>query len=911
MQFKPFKRPSFLSKPPSTTPEDEPASPPAKKRRISDEKEFRRPVKEEVQAPTPSQNAPQFRRPLVAVHNPSQPDTSPPDAVREPKRMYSALWRKKTAKMHKTWDGDGTLTVADGYASLKNDKGKYMGRTACKTPLLPGSALSISGMDVEVEDVLSADNTLDDDEPRAASPPPSSAPKPTFKTRPTLSVLPKKLPAELLEKANRATQKGKLESRQEAFQIAAANPLVRTGSLLNGRSSSGGSTGPAAKHDPTAEGALVMKRPKVAPPGKTIVDVVVDPAICKHLREHQRSGVSFMYECVMGMRCKEGAGAILADEMGLGKSLQTIALLWTLLKQNPIYRDPPIVRKAIVLCPASVTKNWRKEFRKWLGSERIGVLLLDDQKKIRSFTRGKSYQVLVVGYEMFNLIQKDLQKCNEIDIIVADEGHRLKTAKNKTTTAITELDIERRIVLTGTLLQNDYSEWYSVVDFVNPGFLGKYSSFKKSYQNPILRSRQQGATLEDIEKGEEADADLKQQTGSFILRRTVDILAKYLPAKTEYVVMCRPTGLQASVYESIVASGTLTAAIGHSELNLGLINILKKACNSPSLLAAPPQSSSKANVEDEAVNTSVLSDLHTKFSPATLRAPSSGKLRVLDSLLLHISKSTLEKVVIMSNYTTTLDVIAPFLSSQSYTFVRLDGSTPTAKRQDMVDSFNNTPASRQFIFLMSTKAGGVGLNLIGASRLVLFDVDWNPALDLQAMGRICRDGQRRACWIYRLVTKGAIEERIFQRQVVKMGLADSVVDNRKGESSFSQDELRDLFRLDRSEGCRTHELLGCHCNVDGKTPDLVEEERQSTDSEDDLPLERKGFVTASRVDRDDPDGSRSRESSPVKRERRMRGLMLYGHLDASRMRAEAGDVVEATEGVRVVDPDRGQDSETE
>ncbi|KAF4553475.1 DNA repair and recombination protein RDH54-like protein [Elsinoe fawcettii] len=884
MQFKPFKRPSFLSKPNPVPQQDDPTSPPAKKRRISDEKEFKRPVKAEAEVLPLSQNAPHFRRPLVSVKNSSQPDNATSNGGGEPRMVYSALWRKKTAKMHKTWDGDGTLVVVDGYASLKNEKGKYMGRTVCKTPLLPGSALSISGMDVEVEDVLSADPHAGGDDDRLPSPAPSSAPKPSFKAGPTLSVLPKKLPSELQNKIDQASQRAKQEAARKSSQIPAAKPSTHTAPLLAGRIASGGNTGPTAKHDPHAPGALVMQRPKTAPSGKTIVDVVVDPAICKHLREHQRAGVAFMYECIMGMRCKEGAGAILADEMGLGKSLQTIALLWTLLKQNPVYREGPIVRKAIVLCPASVTKNWRKEFRKWLGYERVGVLLLDDQKKIRSFTRGKSYQVLVVGYEMFNLVQKDLQKCNNIDIVIADEGHRLKTTKNKTTSAVTELDIEKRIVLTGTLLQNDYSEWYSVVDFVNPGFLGKYSLFKKNYENPILRSRQQGASPEDLEKGEEADQELKEQTSSFILRRTADILAKYLPAKTEYVVMCRPTKTQYEIYDSILSSGSLTAALRNSDNPFQMINILKKACNSVSLLAPNAISSKSSSDDSEAVNASILSELHATIPASKFRTPNSGKLRVLDSLLHHISKTTSEKVVIMSNYTSTLDIIAPFLTSMSYTFTRLDGSTPAAKRQDMVDSFNATPASRHFIFLMSTKAGGVGLNLIGASRLILYDVDWNPAVDLQAMGRICRDGQRRACWIYRLVTRGAIEERIFQRQVVKMGLADSVVDGRKGESSFSQEELRDLFTLDRGEGCRTHDLLGCDCGGEGRVVEMKDGEAEG-EVDEGKGEGRKGFVSAALFDSE----VRSREGSPVKRERRMRGLMLCGHVDAGKMREVSGN----------------------
>jgi DNA repair and recombination protein RAD54B len=127
--------------------------------------------------------------------------------------------------------------------------------------------------------------------------------------------------------------------------------------------------------------------------------VVVDPFLSQHLRPHQREGVEFLYQCVMGMKSFEGQGAILADEMGLGKTLQTIALLWTLMKQNPIYGDSPVVKKALIVCPVTLINNWRKEFKKWLGNERIGVLVVDSKTNLRDFIGGKTYSVLVIGYE--------------------------------------------------------------------------------------------------------------------------------------------------------------------------------------------------------------------------------------------------------------------------------------------------------------------------------------------------------------------------------------------------------------------------------------------------------------------------------------------------------------------------------
>lgn len=901
MQFKPFRPPSFLNRaatgstPIPSTVSNGDQEPPAKKRRLSIEKvsppvikqEPAAPRHTEASAPIPSsQNG--FHLPLITLQ---QPSSSQPEGASHitstagegaKRTTYRALYRKVTAKKHKTWDGDGTVVIRGGFAELKNEKGRYLGRTKCISVEV-GDVMSMAGMDVEVGELVEGEP--DDGEAGESIPPPTQQQQQVFR-KPLALSRPGKTPAAFVKREPSTAGANMRVEVQAAKPKAYVNPLSHSLAPPSRSGSNGGT--PTPRHDPKAEGALVMTRPAKPPKDKQIVDVVVDPVLSKRLREHQRAGVAFMYECVMGMRCREGAGAILADEMGLGKTLQTITLIWTLLKQNPIHGEGPVVRKAIIICPASVTKNWRKEFRKWLGNERVGVMLLDDQKKIRSFTRGKSYQVLVVGYEMFNLIHKDLQKCDEIDIIVADEGHRLKTAKNKTAAAIQSLDVERRIVLTGTLLQNDYSEWYSVVDFVNPGYLGKYTSFKKDFENPILRARQQGASPEDLEKGEEADRELKRQTGAFILRRTADILTKYLPPKTEYVLLCRPTQFQVQVYNTLLSSGTLSAALRTPELCLQLISLLKKACNSPSLLASDNSSSDPE---------SLLSQVMASLPPNKLKiTAASGKLRVLDSLLHTIRSTTKEKVVIMSNYTSTLDVLASLLTTLDYRFARLDGSTPSSKRQDLVDNFNSSPPERMFCFLLSTKAGGVGLNLTGASRLILFDLDWNPALDAQAMARTHRDGQRKECFIYRLVTKGAIEEKIFQRQVSKADLAGAVVDDRRSVASFSQDVLRDLFRLDEGEGCNTHDALGCACPVDGSlvssrtTAATTPEPDGDEDSPD--PVGR-GFRPASRFDE-----GRSRSASPAKGEGGgLRGLMRYAHLDVRAWRERrALAVVDAASG---------------
>ncbi|KAL9121242.1 MAG: hypothetical protein Q9187_002197 [Circinaria calcarea] len=658
---------------------------------------------------------------------------------------------------------------------------------------------------------------------------------------------------------------------------------------------------PTPRHDPNTPGAIVMKRPKSVPKGKQIVDVVVDPILTRHLRDHQTEGVKFLYECVMGMRGFDGQGAILADEMGLGKTLQTIALLWTLLKQNPIYEDAPVIKKALIVCPVTLINNWRKEFRKWLGNERIGVFVADNTKsRLTDFTMGKSYSIMIIGYEKLRNVQEELKKGSGIDIIIADEGHRLKTAKNKSAQAIKSLITPRRVLLSGTPIQNDLSEFFMMVDFINPCLLGTFKEFTKKFEVPIVKGRQPEALGKDIERGDASSEELNDLTKVFILRRTADILSKYLPPKTEYVLLCRPTATQASIYRHILTSPMFQTALGSPEAHLQLITILKKVCNSPKLLDSKVTSNPDQPVSP--MTASLLSAI-----PAHLlrnSATSSTKIRVLDQLLHTLRTTTSEKIVLVSNFTSTLDLLSTLLTSLALPFLRLDGSTPSAKRQDLVDAFNRRPSSDCFAFLLSAKAGGMGLNLIGASRLALFDVDWNPSIDLQAMARIHRDGQKRPCVIYRFLMAGGLDEKIWQRQVTKLGLASSVMDQKGGTSSFTREELKDLFRLDENLGCQTHELIGCKCGGRGMSDDSAPDEgfvdidhipEEVGEEEDDF-TDRPQLIKASQVNIAEQE-RRIREDNQATKQQgsagKMQSLMAYSHVNTSKFATEQDEDMEA------------------
>lgn len=226
------------------------------------------------------------------------------------------------------------------------------------------------------------------------------------------------------------------------------------------------------------------------------------------------------------------------------------------------------------------------------------------------------------------------------------------------------------------------------------------------------------------------------------------------------------------------------------------------------------------------------------FAAGNITDSNSAKMNALQSLLLSVrSESKENKVVVVSNFTQTLDMIAVMCRKNGFEYLRLDGSTSVPKRQNLVEQFNS-PYTKAFLFLLSARSGGTGLNLIGASRLVLFDIDWNPATDAQAMARIWRDGQKHPVTIYRLLTVGTIEEKMYQRQLTKLALSATVMDDKRTTSKFSQDDLRDLFTLHNDTSCLTHDLLECSCqDVFALKKDASESDNED-DDDDDKPRKR-------------------------------------------------------------------------
>lgn len=678
------------------------------------------------------------------------------------KTTYSVVWAKKSTKKHKTWDGDGFLEITEKSVKLTDENGKYIESTVIfkSLELDEGSRIDVGSKEVELQEKLSSNTIL---------------------TK-------KRVIEPLLEQKEKVSSIKKCKMVNSQFSFSKKGPSKENDFI------------PLIMTEPSNLHQFKFNQLK-----RPISLVTVIPCLAKSLRPHQRTGVIFLYECLLGMRTsdyeQEAFGAILADEMGLGKTLQCITVCYTLLKQGPY--GERIARRILIVTPSSLVDNWNKEINKWLATERVYTYVVDSKHKPKQFTAAAHIPFFIISYEMLVNNFDDIKTLN-FDIIICDEGHRLKNNNIKAAVLLNQIDCKRRIILTGTPIQNDLKEFHSLIDFVNPGVLGSYSEYKIKYENHILQSQQPGIDDEIRELGECRAKELNELIESFVLRRTQDVNNKYLTKKQESVVFCQQSELQRHMFE-LIAELYQSKRI---EINpLQMITCLKKICNHPSLAM---------NVSTDEFGKYVTS-LIPSFNQMT--SYDSGKLGVILALLPDVKKNG-EKIVLVSNYTKTLNVFSGLCDYFEYKYCRLDGTTASSDRSKIVDEFND-PNSDLFIFLLSAKAGGCGLNLIGASRLVLYDNDWNPANDLQAMSRIWRDGQKRDVFIYRLITAGSIEEKIFQRQISKTSLSGCVVDPKQSSLKFSTEELKDLFSIPEScDVCLTHEMLECCCTGNGTIPEI-------------------------------------------------------------------------------------------
>ena len=565
--------------------------------------------------------------------------------------------------------------------------------------------------------------------------------------------------------------------------------------------------------------------------------VVCDPFVGRKLRAHQAAGARWMYRTLHGLDEDDQGegdvrrGVLLADEMGLGKSLQVLALLWAMLKQGPEGRAT--CKRAVLVCPASLIGNWGAEFTKWLGRVRVQAALAEgnaeavDEACDRWCTEppesSKSafdrWPVLVMSYETARRLAPRV-KAMKPELMICDEAHRLRNALgSQTMTALREIDAPMRVLLTGTPIQNNMNEYAAVLDFAQPGLLGPLDEFQRRFAQPIQRQYEKGASAQEIADGRVAALELNKLTAGRILSRKASTNAAYLPTKTELVVLCRPTEAQKEVYEAGAklvekwTSAETSASSGAAALCA--IGILRQVANEvDQILQQDSHSHSRlpgdvlglddddnsgevdviASASSSGKSVDELKSVMNAALPTNYRGGTegSGKFAVLNRMLEALTKrgDPKERVVIVSGYSASLATAEKLCKKLNLSTSRLDGTVAVDLRTSIVKDFNAGQGGR--VMLLSVVAGGAGLNLVGANRLILMDVSWNPAHDRQAMGRVWRDGQTRPVTIYRLITAGTVEQKVFERQLGKEALKNTVESGYggyEGEGFTTKDSL--------------------------------------------------------------------------------------------------------------------------
>ncbi|XP_061862936.1 transcriptional regulator ATRX isoform X4 [Colius striatus] len=662
--------------------------------------------------------------------------------------------------------------------------------------------------------------------------------------------------------------------------------------------------------------------------------VQVHRSIVTRLKPHQVDGVQFMWDCccesVKKTKTSPGSGCILAHCMGLGKTLQVVSFLHTVLLCEKLD-----FRTALVVCPLNTALNWLNEFEKWQegleDDEKLEVCELATVKRPQE----RSYMlqrwqdeggVMIIGYEMYrNLAQGrnvKSRKLKEIfnkalvdpgpDFVVCDEGHILKNEASAVSKAMNSIRSRRRIILTGTPLQNNLIEYHCMVNFIKENLLGSIKEFRNRFINPIQNGQCADSTLVDVRVMKKRAHILYEMLAGCVQRKDYTALTKFLPPKYEYVLEVRMTPIQCKLYQYYldhltgVGSGNeggrgkagaklfqdfqmLSRIWTHpwclqldyiSKENKGYFDEdsmddfiasdsdetsmslssddyakkkkskgkkVKKECSSSGsgsdndvevikVWNSRSRGGGEGNAE-ELVNNPPSVTKSDEGKPTSSSNPGSpapdwykdfvtdadaevlehsGKMVLLFEIL-RMAEELGDKVLVFSQSLISLDLIEDFLELanrektekekppiykgegkwfRNIDYYRLDGSTTAQSRKKWAEEFNDETNVRGRLFIISTKAGSLGINLVAANRVIIFDASWNPSYDIQSIFRVYRFGQNKPVFVYRFLAQGTMEDKIYDRQVTKQSLSFRVVDQQQVERHFTMNELTELYTFE-------------------------------------------------------------------------------------------------------------------
>ncbi|XP_031765799.2 uncharacterized protein LOC113521958 isoform X2 [Galleria mellonella] len=569
--------------------------------------------------------------------------------------------------------------------------------------------------------------------------------------------------------------------------------------------------------------------------------VTIHPFFTKVMKAHQYEGVKFMWDACFESLAHiasghRGGGCILAHCMGLGKTLQVLALLHTVLTHPGVG-----MQRVLVCCPLSTVLNWVDEIHKWIGpvTDQIKVFELSKLKK----TYERAYQledwyngggIFIIGYELFrNLstldpVLDDVRPTivNKIrtalldpgpDIIVCDEGHLLKNDCSVLAVAMSRVVTKRRIILTGTPMQNNLREYYCMVDFVKPNLLGTYAEYSNRFENPIMNGQHRDSREEDIKLMKARTHILHKVLEGCLQRQEASVLYPYLPKKYEYTVFISLTKCQWDMYKHYLVNYTkqskqnilkdfhvLQKIWSHPQVmhnfQIRTRDVLTKKVKVEKLEDDLATEDLGASEDIKPTDTEVWWLQYLENGAMLDSLDSSNKFVVVFRILDECLKLG-DKVLIFSTSLYTMDALEFFLRkinkwSLGQEYYRLDGSVPAEVRQKWCREFNAEQNTKTKLFLISTRAGSLGLNMTAANRVIILDTSWNPAHDIQSIFRVYRFGQKKDCYIYRLVALGTMEQKIYERSVTKQAVSCRVVDEQQIDRHYNMEELTELYRFD-------------------------------------------------------------------------------------------------------------------
>ncbi|KAI3397933.1 hypothetical protein diail_10102 [Diaporthe ilicicola] len=533
---------------------------------------------------------------------------------------------------------------------------------------------------------------------------------------------------------------------------------------------------------------------------------IIPASIAQYLRDYQVEGVQFLHYHFVYQ-----TGGILGDDMGLGKTVQVAAFLVAAFGKTGDERDAKRLRKAsryekwypriLIICPGSLIENWRNELNRW-GWWKIELYHGSRKTDALKAARNGALEIMITTYETY---RQDEEKINliEWDAVIADECHKMKDRGSQITIAMDKVNALCRVGLTGTAIQNKYEELWTLLNWTNPAHFGSLLEWGQRITKPLTLGQSHNATLQQLSRARKVASNLVQRVlPDFFLRRMKSLIAHQLPKKSDRVVFCPLTDYQSLAYENLIESEEVRMIRNSVELcECGAVSSngktkkqgsccgeflpdgrrwqaivfptitnLQKISNHVTLLLPKeeePKEKKKAALDRLSKCVPDWKALYQHRNSLQLLADSKycGKWKILKKLLSFWHDNS-DKVLIFSHSVRLLKILHHlFTSTTTYTVSFLDGSLSYADRHKEVDNFNSDPD--RFIFLISTKAGGVGLNITSANKVVVFDPHWNPSYDLQAQDRAYRIGQVRDVEVFRLVSAGTIEEIVYARQIYK------------------------------------------------------------------------------------------------------------------------------------------------